>query len=151
MLGCVLMGVAILALSACGGDGTAGPASAATTQPQKRAKADATGERCPHQVRSLLNSLETLRRQLAIGLSYEQYAAKMRDIRARYDAIPVDRLAIDCLATAGTPGEQALNQYIDAANAWGECLADASCTTASIEPVLQRKWRVASHFLSQAQ
>jgi hypothetical protein len=51
----------------------------------------------------------------------------------------------------GTPSEQALNEYIDAANAWGECLADAACTTASIEPILQRKWRMASRLLSEVQ
>jgi hypothetical protein len=55
------------------------------------------------------------------------------------------------LSSTGTPGEKALNKYIDATNAWGECLADASCTTATIEPVLQHKWRRASGFLSEAQ
>ena len=43
-----------------------------------------------------------------------------------------------------------MNKYIDAANAWGECLAEAGCTTASIEGALQHKWRVASHSLSEA-
>ena len=63
----------------------------------------------------------------------------------------IDRLAIDCLSATGTPAEAALNKYIDGANAWGECLADASCGTATIEPVLQRKWRLASRSLSEAQ
>jgi hypothetical protein len=92
-----------------------------------------------------------LRSNLAVGLSYEQYAAEMHGIRTAYDEIPVKRLTIDCLATAGTPGEKALNQYIDAANAWGECLAEAGCDTASIEANLQSRWRVASRFLSEAQ
>jgi hypothetical protein len=92
-----------------------------------------------------------LRRQLAVGLSYEQYAARMKGLRASYGEIPVERLAIGCLASIGTPSERALDKYIDAANAWGECLADASCTTDSIEPVLQRKWRIASHFLSEVE
>jgi hypothetical protein len=70
--------------------------------------------------------------------------------RSTSAAIPVGHLAIGCLTTVGTPAEQAVNQYIDAANAWGECLADASCTTASIEPVLQRRWRIASGRLSEA-
>jgi hypothetical protein len=55
------------------------------------------------------------------------------------------------VAATGTPAEAALNRYIEATNAWGDCLADASCTTTTIEPVLQRKWRVASGFLKEAQ
>lgn len=55
------------------------------------------------------------------------------------------------MTATGTPAEDALNRYIDAANAWGECLADASCATATIEPVLQRRWRLASRSLSAAE
>lgn len=112
---------------------------------------DAAASRCQGQVGGFLKLMAALRSSLAVGLSYEQYAAEMRGVRAAYRKIPVDRLTLDCLAAAGTPGEKALNQYIDAANAWGECLAEAACDTASIEPDLQRKWRVASHFLSEAQ
>ena len=92
-----------------------------------------------------------MRHQLAVGLSYDQYAARVKSLRHGYDALPIDRLTIACLRTTGTPAEAALNKYVDAANTWGECLADASCTTAAIEPVLQRKWRIASHLLSEAQ
>ena len=75
----------------------------------------------------------------------------MKSLRRDYDDLPVGRLTIGCLKTAGTPAEAALNKYIDGANAWGECLADAACTTAAIEPVLQRKWRLASGFISEAE
>jgi hypothetical protein len=91
-----------------------------------------------------------LRRQLTVGLSYEQYAAKVKALRRSYDKLPIDRLLIDCVSAIGTPAEAALNRYINAANVWGECLADAACTTATIEPVLQRKWRVGSRLLSEA-
>jgi hypothetical protein len=144
-----------LILSACGdgGDAGAGDAAAAnttaaaTTQTSMNQRTDA----CPAKVDSLLAALERLRRQLAVGLSYDQYADAVRSLRAEYAAIPVDHLAIGCLRSTGTPAERALNRYIDGANAWGECLADAACTTATIEPVLQRQWRVASHFLSEAE
>ncbi|HEX5711703.1 MAG TPA: hypothetical protein VFX85_00130 [Solirubrobacterales bacterium] len=137
-------------LSGCGdgGDTGAGDATAAnTTQPRALS---ASTPACPAKVDSLLAALDRLRRQLAVGLSYDQYANAVRALRADYAAIPVDHLAIGCLRTAGSPAERALNRYIDGANAWGECLADAACTTATIEPVLQRQWRVASHFLSEA-
>ena len=94
--------------------------------------------------------METLRHQLAVGLSYEQYAARVKALRRDYDEIPTERLGLGCVTATGTPAEAALNKYADAANAWGECLADATCATATIEPVLQRKWRVASRLLGEA-
>jgi hypothetical protein len=148
LLGCALTAAA-LALSACGGDGAATTESttgAAAEKPAPRTAADP----CPAKVETFAGSLERLRRQLAIGLSYEQYAAEMKGLRAAYGRIPVGHLTIDCLASGATAGERAFNKYVDAANAWGECLADAACTTATIEPVLQRKWRTASGFVSEA-
>lgn len=149
LLGCALLVALALALPGCGEKGA--PADAAARRPKANAGRIAAAGGCPGQVDAFVRSLGALRSQLAVGLSYEQYAAAIEDLRAAYDEIPVGRLALDCLATTGTPGEQALNEHIDAANAWGECLADAACTTAEIEPVLQRKWRIASHFLSEAQ
>jgi len=151
LLGCALALVAALALSACGGGGAATAESVRTTQPKPKAGV-AAGDRgpCPAAVTTFADSLDQLRRQLAIGLSYEQYAAKIKTLGSAYDHLPINRLTIGCLTATGTPSEQAFNKYIDAANAWGECLADASCTTAAIEPVLQHKWRVASRSLSEA-
>jgi len=142
----------MFALAGCGGDSAASaenPTDAEQVGPADRTDA---GERagCPARVGAFLDSLDALRRRLAVGLSYDQYAAKVEKLGADYNRIPIGRLALDCLATTGTPAENAFNEYIDAANAWGECLADASCTLATIEPVLQRRWRVASHFLSEA-
>jgi hypothetical protein len=144
---CAALTIAALALSACGSDG---PATAESTVAKAPARASSPGPTCPAQVGALVAALDSMRRQLAVGLSYEQYAAEVRDLRKRYARIPVERLTLDCLASAGTPAERALNKYIDGVNAWGQCLADASCTTASIEPLLQRKWRGASRFLSEA-
>jgi len=50
----------------------------------------------------------------------------------------VANLELPCLIAAGTPGEKALDQYIEAANEWRECRADISCGTYTIEPRLQR-------------
>jgi hypothetical protein len=152
MLGCMLALVAALVLSACGGDGAARAEDTVGAQPAPRAKiSSAAGRPCPAKLSAFVGALHRLRRQLAVGLSYEQYAARIKALRASYERIPVDHLAIDCLTATGTPTERGFNKYIDAANAWGECLADAACTTAAIEPVLQRKWRVASRLLSANQ
>jgi hypothetical protein len=149
-LGCVLalLGTAAPALSACGG-------SDATTAVEKTAvpsgeRAREGQERCRDQVGGFLSSLAKLRGSLALGLSYEQYVAALGGVRAAYGEVPVGRLTIDCLASAGTPAEKALNRYIDAANAWGKCLSEAGCDTGSIEASLQKRWRIASHFLSEA-
>ena len=149
LLGCLLAAVA-LALPACGSGGGTTARSTARAPASQRARPAPAGGPCPSQVNAFVKSLDRLRRQLAVGLSYEQYAAKIKRLRAAYDGIPVGRLSLACLTLAGTPAEGALDKYIDAANAWGECLADASCSTASIEPVLQRRWRLASGLLGEA-
>jgi hypothetical protein len=155
LLTCLLALVAGLALASCGDDGAAKAEDTTAAHAEHRAETEAEAEAtpgrpCPAKLDAFAGSLERLRRQLAIGLSYEQYAAKVKALRAAYGEIPVGRLAIGCLATTGTASERAFNKYIDAANAWGQCLADAACTTATIEPTLQRKWRIASRFLSAA-
>src|ERR1700733_219659 len=151
LLGCLLAGAGALLLPGCGGGDAATAESTATTRPEQQTRGGAlAGRPCPAQVGAFVESLDTLRHQLAIGLSYEQYAAKVKGLRGSYDELPVDRLTIACLTTTGTPAERAFDKYIDATNAWGECLADAACTTATIEPVLQRKWRLASDLLAEA-
>jgi hypothetical protein len=154
LLAYALAVLAALGLAACGGDGATAenspsvPGTTATAS-QRRSEAPPL-HGCPAKVGALLEDLRRLRRQLAVGLSYDQYAARVKQLGTAYAAIPVDHLTLGCLRTSATPAEQALNKYIDGTNAWGECLADAGCTTATIEPVLQRKWRAASHFLSEA-
>lgn len=150
LLGWLLAGAAVLILAGCRNDSAATAGSAATTEARTAANPEHRPPvGCPSQVDSFVDSLSALRRRLAVGLSYKQYATEVRGLRGDYDRLPIDRLALDCLAATGTPAEAAFDKYIDAANAWGECLADASCTTAAIEPVLQRKWRIASHFLTE--
>lgn len=94
--------------------------------------------------------MDGLRRRLAVGVTYDQYVAEVRGIRSTYGEIPFERLQIDCLSAVGTPSEKAFNRYIEGANDWGECVSELGCDTATIEPILQRRWRVASHFLAEA-
>lgn len=157
--GCVLCA---LLLAGCGGGGS-DPTDGATVasrepttvakkpqqQDEKQAEA-APGGPCQSQLGSFVASMDSLRRRLAVGLTYDQYVAEVRGIRSTYEKIPIDRVGIDCLATVGTPGEQAFNRYIEAANDWGGCVSEAGCSSATVEPVLQRRWRIASHFLTGA-
>lgn len=108
------------------------------------------GDLCQSQLGGFVGSMDGLRRRLAVGVTYDQYVAEVRGIRSTYGKIPIEKLQVDCLARVATPGEKAFNRYIEGANAWGECVSKLGCGTTEIEPVLQRRWRVASHFLSEA-
>ena len=109
------------------------------------------GDLCQSQLGGFVGSMDGLRRRLAVGVTYDQYVAEVRGIRSTYGEIPTDKLRIDCLTAVATPGEKAFNRYIEAANDWGECVSELGCGSIEIEPVLQRRWRIASHFLSEAQ
>lgn len=162
LAGCAL--VAVLLLDGCGGGGPDTVAKTddtvtsptITTTPQKpvpkqegRRPTSPAGP-CRGQVGSFVASMDSLRRRLAVGLTYDQYVAEVRGIRSTYRKIPIDRVEIDCLNAVGTPAEKAFNRYIEAANDWGECVSEAGCSSATVEPVLQRRWRIASRFLSEA-
>ncbi len=94
--------------------------------------------------------MDDLRQSLLAGLSYSEYVVRVRAIRDAYEAVPVDRLGVGCLAGAASDAEDAFNQYLRAANVWGECAATAGCAASEIEGRLQRHWRIASKSLSEA-
>lgn len=148
-------GLLILVLPGCG-DNTSARAGDPTISTPAAAKAPAkaaaspTNARCQKQVGEFLEAMDALRERLVNGLSYEEYAEEVDAIRARYDEVPVDRLAVGCLIGSGTPGERAFSKYIDAANSWGECIGESGCDAPTVEPVLQQQWRVAAHFLDEA-
>lgn len=153
--------VALLALLLCGCGGgasdgaettVAAAGDAVTTTPQgpvPKHEKPAAGP-CQIQLGSFVASMDSLRRRLAVGVTYDQYVAEVRGIRSTYKKIPIERMEIDCLAAVGTQAEKAFNRYIEAANSWGECVSEAGCSSETVEPVLQRGWRIASHFLSEA-
>jgi hypothetical protein len=156
--GCVAL-VALL-LCGCGGGGSDGgettaatvTSEAVTTVPQRpvpKHRKPAAGP-CQGQLGSFVASMDSLRRRLAVGVTFDQYIAEVRGIRSTYRKIPTQQVEIDCLDAVGTPAEQAFNRYIEAANDWGECVSEAGCSSETVEPVLQRRWRIASHFLNAA-
>jgi len=162
--GCALL-AALLLLVGCGGgsDSTAGgeatlTSGSVTPVAEKRPRQARQGEKqrpsaagpCQSQLGSFVAAMDSLRRRLAVGVTYDQYVAEVQGARSIYRKIPTDRVEIDCLDGVGTPGEKAFNRYIEAANDWGECVSEAGCSSETVEPVLQRRWRVASHFLSEA-
>ena len=163
LAGCAL--AAVLLLSSCGGGGSDTIARtdatvtsrAITTTPQKpvpkqgkQRHPTSPGGPCRGQVGGFVASMDSLRRRLAVGLTYDQYVAEVQGIGSTYRKIPIDRVQIGCLNAVGTPAEKAFNRYIEAANDWGKCVAEAGCTSAAVEPVLQRRWRIASQLLNQA-
>jgi len=165
-----LLGFALLAallVGGCGGGGlavtieksVATDKAAPTTEKPTASREEAkdkprpvpAGDLCQSQLGGFVGSMDGLRRRLAVGLTYDQYVAEVRGIRSTYGEIPTEQLRIDCLTAVAAPGEKAFNRYIEAANDWGECVSELGCGSTEIEPVLQRRWRIASHFLSEAE
>lgn len=152
----ILLGLALM-LGACGEDGTTaatGPAgtthtTSTTSAPPPRATT-VTRDSC-RRLRPFLGSMRRLRDDLARGLSYDDYLREVRGVRSVYARIDADELTAGCLLASGGPAERAFNLYIEATNAWGDCLATVSCDTRSIEPKLQRKWALAARRLATAQ
>jgi hypothetical protein len=164
LLACAVFGALLLA--GCGGGDsstTTGQTTIASRPSDTGRKSDGSatqkgvrlpvpgGNLCQSQLGSFVGSMDGLRRRLAVGVTYDQYVAEVRGIRSTYGEIPTRKLQIDCLTLVATPGEKAFNRYIEGANEWGECVSELGCATEAIEPVLQRRWRIASHFLSEAQ
>jgi hypothetical protein len=164
-IACLAAAALALPLASCGGDGPATAKSATAeaggkTEGSVQSRADlarqrprpaAPSGRCETQVGGFINSMDKLRRNLAIGLSYEGYVAEMKAIRSAYEGIPTERVALGCLKAAGTLGESGLNEYIAAGNTWTECVETPGCESATIEAQLQQRWRKASRYLSKAQ
>jgi hypothetical protein len=149
LLGCGLL--AALALAACGDGGATGTAADQETTASRRPTVSRTATKlCQGQVGGFLGLMDSLRRRLAVGLAYELYVDEVEAVRAAYRRIPTEELRIDCLTGVGAPAEKGFNQYIDAANDWGDCIGEAGCESAAVEPLLQRRWRIASGFLSRA-
>jgi hypothetical protein len=163
LVGCALL--AALLLPGCGDGGSETTATREATvtsrsatrttekprsQQEKKRPRPTPGGLCQSQVGSFVASMDSLRRRLAVGVTYDQYVAEVRGIRSTYRRIPIERVEIDCLDAVGTAAEKAFNRYIEAANDWGDCVSEVGCSSEAIEPVLQRRWRIASHFLSAA-
>lgn len=153
-IACALLGLALL-LSACGEERTAAvgspPVEGAAAKGAPGTQTRGAAGQCQGPMRPLVSSLDALRKQLAVGLNYEDYLSEVRRLKAVYDEIPVQQLPIGCLTTVGTPAERALNRYREAANTWGDCLTQASCDAEAVEPELQRRWAFAASLLSTAQ
>jgi hypothetical protein len=160
LAGCAALLAFALALPGCGKDAPAPEKAAARRgdrQPptQRQAAAggapgDAAPHRCQTQLGRFVDSLDALRRRLAVGLTYAQYVARVTSLRAIYATIPVHRLGPACLLATGAPSERAFNVYLEAANTWGACLSEAGCGAGDIEATLQAEWRTALRPLSEA-
>jgi hypothetical protein len=145
-----------LALASCGGGGSssttgghplAPPTGQSTTAP---AGADGGNAGCTARLGDFVDRMDDLRQSLLAGLSYAEYVVRVRAIRDAYEAVPVDHLGVACLAGAAGDAEDAFNQYLRAANAWGRCAGTAGCAASEIEGRLQRRWRIASQSLEAA-
>jgi len=152
-----------LALPACGEDETATAGGGATTTAApagvqgatpasgaEPARPAAAAKRCGATLGEFLDAIESLANAVAVGLDYERYLGAVEGVSETYAGADADRLGLVCLARVAAPAEASLNLYVDAANEWGECLADSSCEFEAIEAQVQRRWQQASTRLAQA-
>ena len=147
-----------LALTACGSQAPAAPEpTTETTARSAPGESFSSGEPapastpCAPQLGGFVEALEHLRRSLVIGVSYEQYVSELGTVRESYQQIPVAELDLACVSGPATSAEESFDGYLAAANAWGDCVSESGCETASLEPKLQHKWRVAAKQLREAQ
>jgi hypothetical protein len=165
-----LMLIAALTLPGCG-DGETSAAGAEQSVRSTQAGATSSGSRaavsaskaaadpgarretarCRRALGDFLDATESLDNLVAVGVDYESHLSAVNHIRAAYAEVEADELPLPCLAQVAAPAEGALNAYIDAANTWGECLADASCEDESVEPELKRLWARARTQIASAQ
>ncbi|HXF32082.1 MAG TPA: hypothetical protein VN522_11225 [Solirubrobacterales bacterium] len=147
----------VLALASCGGGGassstetiTAKRSSTTVVEVETPRKVTGTGD-CEKQLGEFVGRMSDLRQSLLAGLSYSEYVVRVRAIRDAYEAIPVKKLGGSCLDGPASDAEDALNQYLRAANTWGDCAGTAGCAAGEIEGKLQRRWRIASKSLDEA-
>jgi hypothetical protein len=158
--------VLALALASCGGgEGNAGTEAAkeppvrmievSGSEPKKNDKSaaakSAATSGCRQRLGEFVGRMNDLRHALLAGLSYAEYVVRVRAIRDAYEAVPVEHLGVSCLRGPAANAEEAFNEYLRAANAWGECAGTEGCAASEIEGKLQRRWRTASKSLDAAQ
>jgi hypothetical protein len=149
-----------LALASCGGGGSSTRSTSVrektvssqeskpvATKDPKQAGANA----CQERLGDFVDRMNDLRQSLLAGLSYDEYVLRVRAIRDAYEAVPVDKLGTACVIGPAAAAEAAFNEYLRAANAWGECAATAGCAASEVEGKLQHRWKLASRSLDAAE
>jgi hypothetical protein len=152
--------VTVLALASCGGGGSSTVSTSAadktvkTQESKPVATKDPKGEgtdACQARLGNFLDRMDDLRQSLLAGLSYDEYVVRVRAVRDAYEAVPVDKLGAACVTGPAGKAEDAFNQYLRAANAWGECAATAGCAAREVEGKLQHRWKLAAKSLEAAE
>ncbi|MBS1843639.1 MAG: hypothetical protein JST53_04400 [Actinobacteria bacterium] len=149
-----------MALASCGGGGstTASTGVAEKTVASQESRPVATkapkaagSDACQTRLGDFVARMKDLRQALLAGLSYDEYVLRVRAIRDAYEAVPVDKLGAACVSGPAADAEDAFNEYLRAANAWGECAATAGCAASDVEGKLQHRWKLASKSLDAAE
>jgi hypothetical protein len=146
-----------VALSSCGGGGSStqsGNAGETTVKSQETRQVATTdpksgsADACQERLGNFVDRMNDLRQSLLAGLSYDEYVLRVRAVRDAYEAVPVARLGAACVTGPAAKAEDAFNEYLRAANAWGECAATAA---SEVEGKLQHRWKLASKSLDAAE
>jgi hypothetical protein len=150
----------VLGLAACGGGGSSTQSTSVSgeTITSQESRPVATkdpkpdgADACQTRLGDFVDRMNDLRQSLLAGLSYDEYVVRVRAVRDAYEAVPVDKLGAGCVTGPAAKAEDAFNEYLRAANAWGECAATAGCAASEVEAKLQHRWKLASKSLDAAE
>ena len=149
-----LAAAAVVAFAAaCGGTSSesepATTAAPATTRAETR-EAAPVDEACAEQLGPFVDSLTELHSRLRVGMSFQTYTELVDGIKAEYNRVPITKQSFECTSRVGVPAEDALAHYVAALDVWKECLADVTCSAASVDPAVQAHWREAKILLARA-
>lgn len=107
-------------------------------------------EACGTRLRPLYDALRDVDARLDIGMNRAQYGEKLGDVSVAYNTAAVGGFTAGaCLDTAKAL-ETALNDYIAANTAWGDCIESSSCDVdTDALPGMRTRWERASGILDQ--
>ncbi len=150
-----LVTTALLALTiaACGGAAAppapTGPTPVPTPSPSPT-PATVTAE-CVESTAGLLEALQDIDARLNVGLTKVDYGTRVGDVRVAYERVDIADLDPLCISEMAIHLENALNEYVEANNAWSECFSDTDCDNDSVKPTLQEHWAEATRLIDLAE
>lgn len=100
---------------------------------------------CPPQIVKLVDAVVEIQVAVVVGLSFKEYKALLKKATVAAIRVPRSQTGGRCGAYVAVPALRALTNYAKAYKVWARCIAElGSCTTGSVNALIQRHWANAS-------